>query len=287
MRERIEPLTIGMPQLGPYGLSETSLLKEAGHRHWTMIARALGKRSRDIVDAAGNRLYASFARVCWTSTQPLAWYRESDQLEGCAQIARCGDGVFVSAAQLTSGDKAEITIKMASIFTRREWQESNDRLLASAPEVPADCQIPDIELLPAFLIEHRLLRTGKMERHTFMGVQYDVKSPPAEETIYELTGFHEFNGANLLYFCAYPAIADVGESRSRFVAENMGRPNFITQCSPSGRDIFYLGNANLCDVIVCGYQHIRSANARATRVSLGRNAAANCISQQFVVRHPA
>jgi probable biosynthetic protein (TIGR04098 family) len=285
MRERIEPLTIGMPQLGPCGLSETWLLKDAGHRHWTMIERALGKRSRDIVDGAGNRLYASFARVCWTSTQPLACYRESDTIEGHAQIARCGDGVFISSAQLISG-KAEITITMASIFTRREWEQSNDRLLAAAPEVPAGCPIPDIELLPDFLVEHRLLRTGKLDRHAFMGTQYDVRSPASEENLYELTGVHEFNGANLLYFCAYPAIADVGESRSCYIAETMGRRNFIVRCSPSGRDIFYLGNANLSDVIVCGYQHLCSSNALATRVSLGRNAAANCISYQFVVRYP-
>src|SRR5262249_8575721 len=105
MPENIKSITIGMPQLVPYGLSENWLLRYLGDQHWLVICNALKRRSRDMVDVDGHRLYATFARVCWTSTLPLAAYRESDALYGSIDMMRYGDGLFVSTIKLRGSDR--------------------------------------------------------------------------------------------------------------------------------------------------------------------------------------
>src|SRR5688572_29514621 len=100
-----------MPQMGPYGLSENWLLRHLGDVHWGIICDALGRHSRDMVDRDNNRLYASFARVNWTSTVPLSRYRESEGLTGWIEMARCGDGVFVSNASLFGSEGGAISAR--------------------------------------------------------------------------------------------------------------------------------------------------------------------------------
>src|SRR5579862_1291042 len=146
-----------MPQLGPYGLSEGWLMRHLGDRHWQSICEGLSRRSRDMVDVSGNRLYASFVRVRWSSTLPLTRYRESDVLSGWIEMSRCGDGVFDSSSELVNSDgNGIISVRMASMFTRREGL-ANDRLVPSAPPIVNDCPIPDVDVMPPFVEEHRLL----------------------------------------------------------------------------------------------------------------------------------
>jgi probable biosynthetic protein (TIGR04098 family) len=142
-RQELNPITLGMPQLGPYGLPENWLLRHLGDVHWQIICDSLGRRSRDMVDQDNNRLYASFARVRWTSTVPFSKFRESDSLDGWVEMVRSGDGVFLSTASLFGSEGGTISAQLASIFTRREG-DSNDRLLASAPVIFDDCAIPDM-----------------------------------------------------------------------------------------------------------------------------------------------
>jgi len=40
------PVRLGMPQLALAGLSESWLLMECGHRHWTLLERMLGVEAR-------------------------------------------------------------------------------------------------------------------------------------------------------------------------------------------------------------------------------------------------
>jgi probable biosynthetic protein (TIGR04098 family) len=284
MRHKINSIDIGMPQLGPYGLSENWLLRHLGDAHWSIICKALDRRSRDIVDEDGNRLYASFARARWTSTKPLSGYRESDRLEGSMEMVCFGDGVFLSSTELGDGIDM-ITVQLASIFTRREAADSNDRLLASLPPIPETGLIPSVETAPSFLTEHRLLRSNKLPSLTFMGERFDLPSEFAEYGTYKTNGYLDFNGANLLYFASYPTISDICESQTRYVKNCFGFDAFVTRASPMGRDIFYFGNANLGDSIQCTFRWgAATSSVITTRPELFRSADKICISKQFVVR---
>jgi probable biosynthetic protein (TIGR04098 family) len=284
LSQTIEPITIGMPQLAPYGMSENWMLRHVGDIHWQIICDGLRRRSRDMVDNDGNRLYASFVRVRWSSTLPLSAYRESDVVSGSIEMVRYGDGVFVSTAKLLGSERGVISLQLASIFTRREGT-GNDRLLASAPPIFDNCPIPSVAVLPAFVEEHRLVRLGRIESHTFMNCAFDIEAGPDEVASYEINGYQDVNGANLLYFASYPTIADVCAARTRFVADEFGVHRFVTGSSPVGRDIFYFGNANLGDRIACKFalRHVDFGTLGA-RVDLVREETQALIGKQFVIR---
>jgi probable biosynthetic protein (TIGR04098 family) len=286
MRREIGPLLISMPQLGPYGLSENWLLRHLGDLHWQVICGALGELSRDIRDEQGNRLYASFIRVTWNASQPLSHFGESNSLRGSMEMVRYGDGLFDSTTQLQVAE-AFISVRMASLFSRREKESSNERLLPASPLLPAECAIPDIEVLPRYLTEHRLLRTERLASLELQNEKFDLADAPTETVRYPINGYFDFNGANLLYFASYPTIADICLSRSG-AASAVGFERFVTECSPTGRDIFYFGNANLNDSIDCAIASLQEAEHRTRcRVDMFRTSDRMCISRQFVLRAAA
>jgi probable biosynthetic protein (TIGR04098 family) len=282
MRREIGPLLVGMPQLGPYGLSENWMLRHLGDLHWQAICAALGELSRDIRDEQGNRLYASFIRVTWTASQPLSQFGESSSLHGWMEMVRYGDGLFDSNTTLQAGD-ASISVRMASLFSRRERENSNERLLPASPMLPVECVIPDMEVLPGYLTDHRLLRTERLASIELRGERFDLADTPAETVGYPINGYFDFNGASLLYFASYPTIADICLSRSK-AASRIGFERFVTQCSPIGRDIFYFGNANLEDSIDCSIASRPAGNPARCRIDMFRTSDRLCISRQFVLR---
>src|SRR4026208_1904067 len=98
MRFESPVMMVGMPQLGPYGLSENWLLRHFGDIHWRLISESLGTRSADLFDEDGNRLYASFIRVTWTATRPLSAFCESDDFRSVTSILRHRTGIYVSTS---------------------------------------------------------------------------------------------------------------------------------------------------------------------------------------------
>lgn len=270
-----------MPQLAPYGLSENWLLRHAGDLHWQAICHGLCKRSRDICDQHGDRLYASFVRVAWTSTAPLGAFQESDELTGELSLVRVGDGLYISETSLAS-EAGTIALRLATMFTRRAIEGSNRRLIQSAPDVPASCPIPDIETVPDFVVAHGLLRRGRLARIDLAGHAFDTSDPAGDPTPYRINGFYDFNGAHLLYFAAYPTIADTCAAFGPLAQGRVGA--FTTQCSPIARDVFYFGNAELTSTLHCAIAPVRSPGALAYRADLFRDSDDVCISRQFVVR---
>ena len=63
--------SINMPQMAMEGLSESWLLKELGDMHWGMITAGLGSPSSSLKDGSGNRLYATFTRICYSLQPPF------------------------------------------------------------------------------------------------------------------------------------------------------------------------------------------------------------------------
>jgi probable biosynthetic protein (TIGR04098 family) len=198
-------------------------------------------------------------------------------------MVRYGDGLYDSTASLQAGE-ASIAVRMASLFSRREKDGSNERLMPAAPQLDANCPIPDIEEIPAYLTEHRLLRTGRLASLDLAGEKFDLADPATETIHYALNGYFDFNGANLLYFASYPTIADICLSRSQ-AAKPIGFKRFVSECSPTGRDIFYFGNTDLDDSLDCEIApHPQPHDRTSWRIDLIRTSDRLCISRQFVSR---
>jgi hypothetical protein len=75
--------SINMPQMAIEGLSESWLLKELGDMHWGMITAGLGSPSSSLKDGGGNRLYATFTRICYVLQRPFSAIAENSTLD-CA-----------------------------------------------------------------------------------------------------------------------------------------------------------------------------------------------------------
>jgi len=280
----VGPIAIGMPQLGPCGLSENWLLRHLGDLHWRIICDALRTRSKEIADADGHRLYASFVRVTWQASRPLSAFDESDVIAGEIAMVRCGDGLFISDTTLSILEET-ITVRMVSMFTRRERPASNERLRPSAPAVPADCPIPDVEEIPLYVSEHRLLRTGGLATLDLAGHHFDLTAPTAETVSYRINGYTDFNGANLLYFASYPTLADSCVAASDWVSRTIGARTFVTTWAPLAREVFYFGNADLTDQLRCAIAPPPgSPDPTAYRIDVFRAGDGICIARQFVVR---
>lgn len=284
MHDMMSPRTIGMPELGPYGLSEAWLLRHFGDVHWRMICRSLGVVSRDIADTSGNRLYASFVRARWSSTRPLSSFGESDTIEASTVMERFQEGAFLSTSEVIVGGD-QLTICLASIFSRRAQERRNDALLPALPSTIDACTIPNQNSFPAFLRDHRLLRKGALPTVALGAHSFSTADTRDEECVdYVPTGYHEFNGARLLYFASYPIIADCCQARSERVRATVGRQAFITTCSPIARDIFYFGNLDMDDTLRCALQVLALGVNEGTRAELMRASDGDCISKQFCIR---
>jgi len=239
---------LNMPQMAMGGLSESWLFREMGDIHWALITEGLGEPSSMLADANGARLYPTFTRISFRSTVPLTGYRENDLLEASGSIARYGASYFFSDIRLEAGDR-HIEARLMSTFTKRAAEESNAALLKGQPVIRPDCPIAVLDEQPAFAAAFREHRAAN-------------ERPADFETDYTLQPNYDLNGVRLLYFAAYPMIADLCEARAHPdpVEWHMDR-------SVIARDIFYAANCDLHDRI-----HYRRhlAEPMRTEASLSR-----------------
>jgi len=221
---------VNMPQMAMGGLSESWLFKELGDLHWALITGGLGSPSSELADANGARLYPTFTRIRWRGTVPLAEFRENLTLEAEGRIARYGGSYFFSTMRFSDGYRW-IDAELMSTFTKRTAENSNLALLKGQPPIPKDCAIPSLEEQPAFAAGFREHRAAN-------------ERPSDHETDYTLQPNYDINGVRLLYFAAYPMIADLCEARAQAdpVGWHMAR-------SVVARDVFYAGNCDLHDRI--------------------------------------
>jgi probable biosynthetic protein (TIGR04098 family) len=244
MEQNLPNIALGMPQLGPVGLSENWLLRHLGNVHWGLICEGLRTPSAAISTAEGDRLYASFARVRWRASKSLKAFSESDVVGGRISINRSGESVYTSTADLTCSS-ASIHVELLSKFSSRVKKNSNNAFRSGTPVMPASSDIPNIEEVSEFISDHRKLRTKKRFEEAFhWSENCNFKY------VYEPSGYFEFNGANLLYFASYPLIANIGLSHYVGNASLFKRKDWITHVSPVSKDIFYFANCDLDDSVV-------------------------------------
>lgn len=219
---------IGMPQMALSGLGEPWLFKEVGDMHWSMLGCFLGRESSRIADSAGNRLYATFARVRIEVGGTLRSFTENEAINLTGQLSRFGANVFFSD-QLLSGMGTQVRINAMSSFAMHAAAGDNTSLMRGNPPIPDPDALPSLDALPPFAIEYKTERENDDDRIIF-------------QTDYEIMPPHDINGVGLIYFAAYPSIFDI-------CVERYEGKGFLTSNSVEYRDVCYLSNARPDEIL--------------------------------------
>jgi probable biosynthetic protein (TIGR04098 family) len=214
--------TINMPQMAMRGLSEAWLFKEMGDLHWHTLCKGLETPSSAIADSEGYRLYATFTRIRLELGAPLTEFRENDDLLLDLAPSRFGAGMFFGDIAI-EGSRAAGTATLMTSFSKFGEAGANTSLMKGQPVIPEGCTIPALAAAPPFAQEYRTLRAEELPAALF-------------ETEYTMQPVHDINGVGLLYFAAYPMIADL-------CAGLHGGPALFTNHSTTTRDICYFANA--------------------------------------------
>ncbi|WP_199554336.1 LnmK family bifunctional acyltransferase/decarboxylase [Sandaracinobacteroides hominis] len=220
---------INMPQMAMRGLSESWLFKEMGDLHWHTLCKGLETPSSAIADSEGSRLYATFTRIRLELQAPLTDFRENQELLLDLAPSRFGAGMFFGDIEI-SGETATAHASLMTSFSKFGEAGANTSLMKGQPVIPEGCEIPSLTAAPEFAAGYRALRAEEL--------------PPALfETSYEMQPVHDINGVGLLYFAAYPMIADICAAR------HFG-PELLSRRSTTLRDICYFANAMPDEILV-------------------------------------
>ena len=220
---------LNMPQMALSGLSESWTFKEIGDLHWSVLTRGLRTPSAAVCDSEGNRLYATFTRICFSSEQPLTTFRENDVLTIDLDMTRFGAGMFFSTVSVEASTSRSQAHVMTS-FSRFGEAGANTSLLKGQPIIPDDCEIQSVDELPTFAQEYRARRAADLP-------------PPVFECEYEILPPHDINGVGLLYFAAYPIIVDI------CALKHAGR-SLTSEFSTTFRDVYYFANSTPDETLV-------------------------------------
>lgn len=226
-RER-RVVNVNLPQMAMRGLGEPWLMKELGDIHWSILLREIEARAASLADATGARLYATFTRIRWDSTGPLTDYGESEDLAIDLAQERYGASMFFSRGEIR-GAASRGTAEIMTTFSKYGEVGANSSLLKGQPELPPGCRIPAVRALPDFAQGYRERRAAD-------------PGPVLFETDYAIQPPHDVNGAGLVYFAAYPTIAEL------CLARHVG-PRFFADMSLVARDICYFANTEPSDMI--------------------------------------
>jgi probable biosynthetic protein (TIGR04099 family) len=242
-----DALVLGMPHLCTTGLSETWLLKECGHRHWFLLARAAGLPVPDFRDPRGEPIYAAFLAV---SVRDAAFdsVREHDRLVFASQLARISRTQFMSLHQCTVADRSIAEIVLTSAFVRREHKGKNRSVARiEVPGLPAPR--PDPRAV-AYAAETATLRANRW--HTHLGFARD-KTTVIDRYMLDPCPAQDFNGADFLYFASFQAFVD----RAEWTFFRPHAPFPVTR----RRDIVYRGNIDPGERVVASLLQFRRDDA--------------------------
>ena len=230
------PFRIGMPHLALGGLSENWLLKECGHRHWTLLATKLGLATTDFRDADGDRLYAAFTAVRIGAAH-LENVKEGDELRLRTSLARVSRTQWLSSHAVVCNDQALARVTMGSVFLRRNVVGSNRHVERAVLPAAAAWAIGTLD--GADLLENaRSLRSQNWQRH----VGFDrASADELADFTFRPCPYSDLNGADFLYFASFQSIVD----RAEWQWTQKVRSPLATK----RREIFYYGNIDVGDSV--------------------------------------
>lgn len=221
-------IVIGMPQLCLGGLSETWLLKDIGHRHWTLLAHALGRSLPEFEDANGAPVHAAFSAVSLRHGS-LHAARANVVLEVTGELTRLSNTQFRTLHRVSTGEQLVAEVEVISVFVRRMVAGVNRSAATATPlGLPPLIGRPP---LTGFAATASALRADRWQEH--FGFRRGAGRAQAEFLI-DPCPSQDFNGAGFLYCAMFQAFVDRAEWASLRPAVNLA--------STRRRDIIYRGN---------------------------------------------
>ena len=194
--------TLGMPHLSPIGLSENWLWKELGHRHWTLIARGMGRAAAGFGPGSEQPIYAAFRRIALRGGD-LGAVGENDTLDVRSTLTHLSGTRVESRNIVGHRDRLVADVGMTSVFVRRQTGGVNRSIarvhIEGAHRVSSvfDKQVEVSAKMPA----RRPASESKQD-------EVEVGAVSVEPCPHL-----DFNGAGLLYFSSFIAAVDRAEWR--------------------------------------------------------------------------
>lgn len=285
-----ESVEIRMPQMANSSLSENWLLKYLGDYHWQLLSKIYNVKSSEFTDENGNRLYATFVRISYTlSNSEYFW--ENDVLDFVGSIESFGKDTFISKidGENKRDSLSSISAKLLTIFSVRE--RNNNSIYRSIPNHKPS-KTKGLDKMPLFLNEYRLLNKNLLCNIETNDYKFTITDNTILEFEYQINPYYDINGVGLLYFAAYPIIADsclinhpnlfdtVKHDQVQYIDIKLYKTVF--------RDIFYFANCDINDKIIVELNTIETDYERIyLSVSLRRKSDNKKISKIFtILEHP-
>jgi len=230
MERALDPhILLGMPQLNPLGLSETWLMKELGHRHWLMLALEMDMDDADFRTPDGREAYAA---ICATSLKQahLGLAKANDVLVVHSSVSQVSRTQHASIHHVSVGLGLIAVVEIISAFVARAKDGDNRSLtkmgLAKNQPLPRHCN--SLAAAAAAFRRGQTNVVADIDLEECRTLKSMIVRPSVQE---------EFNGAGLLYFANFQALA----TRA---LEEWRRPSRMV-C----RDVFFHGNINPAEVV--------------------------------------
>lgn len=259
---------VQMPHMAPgEKLSEVEFLKILAAYQWESIARGLGRRPPEIVNAQNERLYGSVIDVelCLSDRHSFDILGEDVRVHVENRVTfyakRFAEGLFVI------DDREVDPSLLESLQTRKDLRRfggswacmtnafiaragGNVRLKVFQPR-GADAEgVPELAEVPLGIVEQgRVQRTGEIESvDDGSGVVLDDRE--GSPIVYEIVPESDLNGAGLVYFARYEAMMNYGERR--FLCEHLAVPistELVSYLSTERRRAYFFANASASDTV--------------------------------------
>ena len=240
--------TIHLPQTDATGLSENWLFKHCGEMHWDYLCAAMGVsgvNSKDMRDDAGKRLYPTFAAIKGRYATPLSQVEMDQHFQTSVELTNYGRAFFHSTVTFAN-EATRFELEMLTTFVARNKTGLND-LHQSLPASHLVYTSRPLSARPPILKLSQALRHGELTEYDMLGYRFaPFEDPLGLQMSFEPSPYIDYNGAGLLYFAAYPTIADTIERR--LVAKHqLADPSrdWAVQSSTIARDVFYYRNLDL------------------------------------------
>ncbi len=239
---------IHLPQTDATGLSENWLFKHCGEMHWDDLCAAIGVsgvNSKEMRDDAGNRLYPTFLAIKGRYATPLCNVEMDQHFQTTVKLKHFGRAFFHSTIAFKN-EEARFDLEMLTTFVARNRNGLND-LHQSLPSANLEYTSRPLNSPPPLLKLSQALRHAEISDYDFVGYHFSISENGLNLQIsFEPSPYIDYNGAGLLYFAAYPTIADTLERQLIIRHELMeGAGDWAVRTSTVARDVFYYRNLNL------------------------------------------
>jgi probable biosynthetic protein (TIGR04098 family) len=244
---------IHLPQTDATGLSENWLFKHCGEMHWDHLCAAMGVsgvNAQEMRDDAGKRLYPTFVAIKGRYATPLSMVQMDQHFQTTVELNHFGRAFFHSTIAFGNAEM-RFELEMLTTFAARNKNELND-LHQSLPAANLVYKSRPLNSRPPILKLSQALRHGEAMEYDFLGYHFAVsENALGLQMSFEPSPYIDYNGAGLLYFAAYPTIADTIERRliGKHHLADTAR-DWAVQSSTIARDVFYYRNLDLGKTLI-------------------------------------